>query len=128
MGPYYQYPFMVYSMGVENGPYQFGDLQMFARSGYLRANTLIRRADGVGSWFPAGEMPGIFSDKEWMVSLVISVFLGSLGIDRFYLGYTGLGILKLVTFGGCGVWHIVDILLIATGNLPDATGLPLKRT
>jgi len=42
--------------------------------------------------------------KQYMVALLLSVFLGGLGIDRFYLGYTVLGIVKLVTAGGCGIW------------------------
>jgi TM2 domain-containing membrane protein YozV len=50
-----------------------------------------------------------------------------LGIDRFYLGYTGLGVLKLITFGGCGIWALIDLIRIATGDLKDANGLPLKR-
>ena len=54
--------------------------------------------------------------------------MGILGIDRFYLGYTGLGILKLITCGGLGIWALIDLILIAMGRLPDANGLPLRRT
>ncbi len=65
-------------------------------------------------------------DKEWTVAILLSMFLGVLGIDRFYLGYIGLGILKLVTGGGCGVWSIVDVVMIALDKLPDAEGRPLR--
>ena len=51
--------------------------------------------------------------KSWVVALILSLFLGILGIDRFYMGYIGTGILKLITFGGLGVWYLVDIILIA---------------
>ena len=66
-------------------------------------------------------------EKDWMVALLLSIFLGSLGIDRFYLGYVGLGILKLVTLGGCGIWWLVDLILIAMNKLPDAQGNPLRQ-
>jgi hypothetical protein len=123
-----QYMFMVQAMGSEQGPYGIGDLQQHARTGNLKATTLVRRADGTGSWFAAGDIPGIFSQKDWMVALILSLFLGGLGIDRFYLGYTGLGILKLITCGGCGIWSIIDLIMIAIGNLGDVNGMPLKRS
>jgi len=65
--------------------------------------------------------------KDWTTALLLSIFTGLLGLDRFYLGYTGLGILKLVTLGGCGVWKLVDIILIAMNKLPDAQGYPLRK-
>jgi len=65
--------------------------------------------------------------KDWLVALLLSIFLGSLGIDRFYLGYTGLGILKLITCGGLGVWWLVDLILIAAGKMTDKGGQPLVK-
>ena len=67
------------------------------------------------------------SDKEWVVALILSIVVGALGVDRFYLGYVGLGLLKLFTGGGCGIWYIIDIILIAMNKLPDAQGRPLRR-
>lgn len=64
--------------------------------------------------------------KDFLVALILSIFLGQLGVDRFYMGYIGTGILKLITLGGCGIWWLIDIILIATKNLKDANGLPLK--
>ncbi len=65
--------------------------------------------------------------KDFLTALLLSIFLGMYGVDRFYMGYIGTGILKLITFGGCGIWYIIDVILIATKNLKDANGLPLKE-
>ena len=56
--------------------------------------------------------------KSKVVALILSIFLGELGIDRFYLGYIGTGILKLITCGGFGIWWI----MIATGKLKPKDG------
>ena len=120
--------FVVQRMGAEEGPYSLQDLATQARAGVLRSNTMVKRADGTGAWFLASELPGVFSDKDWLATLLISFFVGWFGIDRFYLGYTGLGILKLITFGGCGIWYLVDLILIAMGKLDDSQGRPLRRT
>ena len=120
--------FVVQRVGAEEGPYSLQDLATQARAGVLKSNTMVKRADGTGAWFLASELPGVFSDKDWLSTLLISFFVGWFGIDRFYLGYTGLGILKLITFGGCGIWYLVDLILIAMGKLDDSQGRPLRRT
>ena len=74
----------------------------------------------------ASQIPGVFSDKEYIIALLFSIFLGYLGIDRFYMGQVGMGIGKLLTGGGCGVWWLIDIILIATRSSNDAAGRPLK--
>ena len=51
---------------------------------------------------------------SWVAVLLVSIFVGGLGIDRFMLGHVGLGLLKLFTLGGCGVWWLIDVILIAT--------------
>ena len=65
--------------------------------------------------------------KDWTTALLLSIFLGTLGIDRFYLGYTTLGILKLITGGGCLIWWVYDLIMIIQNKLPDADGQPLLR-
>jgi TM2 domain-containing membrane protein YozV len=65
--------------------------------------------------------------KKWLTAVLLSFFLGSLGVDRFYLGYTGLGIAKLLTVGGCGIWALIDFVMILLNKIPDAAGQPLEK-
>tara|TARA_A100001037_G_C14765621_1_gene463802 strand:+ start:181 stop:417 length:237 start_codon:yes stop_codon:yes gene_type:complete len=67
------------------------------------------------------------SDKDWTVLLILSILLGGLGVDRFYAGSIGLGILKLLTAGGCGIWWLVDIIMIVTGGFKDGNGVPITN-
>lgn len=60
--------------------------------------------------------------KSKTTALILSILVGGLGVDRFYLGYTGMGILKLLTGGCFGILWIIDIVSIATGRLLPADG------
>lgn len=51
---------------------------------------------------------------NWLLCLLMSIFFGWVGVDRFILGKVFTGILKLITFGGFGIWWIIDLILIAT--------------
>ncbi|MDY5813950.1 MAG: TM2 domain-containing protein [Bacteroides sp.] len=67
---------------------------------------LLQLDDNKAGMLAAGQF------KDPTTALLISVFAGSLGIDRFYIGDTGLGIGKLLTCGGFGIWALVDLFLI----------------
>ena len=66
--------------------------------------------------------PGKDSDQRWLVTVLLCAFLGSLGVHRFYAGKIGTGILMLVTLGGCGIWWLIDLIMIVTNSFTDDEG------
>ena len=117
--------FWISTLGQEMGPYTHAHLQSMAIAKQVTASTQVRAASG--GWFPLAQLPGVFSDKDWTTALILSVLLGSLGVDQFYLGNTGLGLAKLFTCGGLGIWALIDIIRIATNSVSDSQGRPLRK-
>ena len=66
------------------------------------------------------------SKKGFVPTLLLALFLGGLGIHRFFVGKIGTGILQLITLGGLGIWALIDVIMIAVGSFKDKAGLPIK--
>ena len=66
--------------------------------------------------------------KDWLTTLLLCIFLGWLGIHRFYTGHTVIGVIQLLTLGGCGIWALVDFIMILTNSYRDSNGFPLVRS
>ena len=110
---------------VPNGEYDLTpeELAMWAQARKIDGDTRV--VDERGESWAARQIPGVFSKRGWIATLLLSILVGVLGIDRLYLGKVGAGILKLLTFGGLSIWAIVDVILIALKRLDDKEGLPL---
>ena len=117
--------FVVSGPGESLGPITIQQLRAMASARQITPTTRVRNTAG-HQWFHAQDVPWLYSDRNWTVAVVLSFFLGALGIDRFYLGYTGVGLAKLVTIGGLGMWALIDCVLIVVRVVPDSEGLPLR--
>ena len=60
--------------------------------------------------------------RHFLAAFFFSFMWGTFGVDRFYMGYIGYGILKLITAGGFGIWTIIDLVFIMTGFMKDKQG------
>ncbi|MDJ0817757.1 MAG: TM2 domain-containing protein [Desulfobacterales bacterium] len=66
------------------------------------------------------------SEKGFVPTLLLALFLGGLGVHRFFVGKIGTGVLQLITLGGLGIWALIDVIMIIVGSFTDKSGLPIK--
>lgn len=79
---------------------------------------------GCGVMQPAARA---FDTKPILPVFILAMLFGAFGVHRFYVGKWGTGLLQLLTFGGLGIWALVDIVMLATGNFTDAEGEKLTE-
>ena len=65
---------------------------------------------------------------DWLALFLLTFFVGVLGVHRFYVRKIGTGVLMLITLGGLGVWFLVDLILVVTGQFTNKDGQKIPRT
>jgi TM2 domain-containing membrane protein YozV len=75
----------------------------------------------------SGNLESSTERKSFLTTWLLSLLLGLFGVDRFYLGKVGTGLLKLFTLGGVGIWYLIDLILILTGSMRDKAGNALAN-
>ncbi|MCL2849076.1 MAG: TM2 domain-containing protein [Micrococcales bacterium] len=78
-----------------------------------------------GQYSQYGPHPLTRSTRSFVATWLLAWAFGTIGLDRFYLGKAGTGLLKLVTLGGLGLWTLVDLVIVLCGAQHDKDGLPL---
>jgi TM2 domain-containing membrane protein YozV len=65
-------------------------------------------------------------DNRGLITILLCWFLGIFGAHRFYTGHTTIGIIQILTLGGCGIWVLFDFIIILMGDFKDAEGNAIK--
>lgn len=79
------------------------------------------------AWLDSLRRERAISRKSWRTALALSIFLGVLGADRFYLGRFELGALKALTVGGFFIWWLIDVVLLLQESMKDGLGRTVQR-
>jgi TM2 domain-containing membrane protein YozV len=75
----------------------------------------------------SSETTAATGQKSWIVALLLCIFLGAIGVHRFYVGKIGTAVLMIVTLGGLGIWVLIDLIMIIVGSFTDKQGQKLAR-
>ena len=101
------------------GQPQYGPQQQYGQPQYGPQQQYGQQQYG----FPGAQA----APKDWVTTLLLCILLGYLGVHRFYTGHIVIGIIQLLTAGGCGIWWLIDFIMILTDSYRDSNGLPLVR-
>lgn len=96
------------------------ELEQWAKSGRLLPTSVLEHPNG--SRWQAKDLTWLFSTKSLFLAIILSLFAGLFGADRFYLGKTRSALLKLFLLGGLGLWWIFDLVQIVRGKTTDKFG------
>ena len=82
---------------------------------------------GVRQFGPVTQISNEINEQrnKWVTCLLLCWFLGVLGAHRFYTKHTSIGVMQILTLGGCGIWALVDFIKIVTGSMKMADGREL---
>ena len=86
----------------------------------INVNAEICPKCGVRQMAPPMSVQG--DDNRWLITLLLCFFGGTIGLHSFYNRKITIGILQILTLGGCGIWALVDLIMILTGNFKDDDG------
>jgi hypothetical protein len=110
------------------GPFGVIQLRRMAADRQIPPVTLVATEDQ--RWTPIASIPGIYSPRSRRTALILAFFGGVFGLDRFYLGKIGTGLVKLLTFGGLGIWWLLDLIplssRLSSRLTTDVNGRPLR--
>ena len=95
----------------------------YAPSGYAPSG-VATHPDGKPLYDAAGRAT---SPKSRAAAAILAWFLGVFGVHRFYAGKIGTGVLMLITFGGFGIWALIDFVMIVVGSFKDKQGRVLAN-
>lgn len=98
---------------------------VFCRSCGKQIHIAAAACPGCGA--PQSSAPAGSSEKRILPAFLLCFFLGVFGVHRFYVGKVGTGILQLFTFGGLGIWTLVDFIMILTGSFRDSEGKKITQ-
>lgn len=87
--------------------FMINDAKMFTQMDLAQINAILPELTDAQL-----QMVSSVDYRDPTMMLVLSILVGGLGVDRFMLGDTGLGVLKLITGGGLGIWWLIDIFTV----------------
>lgn len=94
----------------------YSNILPYTHAKFFNQSDMVMLMSRVSGDVKKSQMVAAVNMKNPTIALLLSFFVGYLGIDRFYLGHNGLGLLKLLTLGFLGLWWLIDLILISSAT------------